>query len=187
MSTKSKETAYVAFLRGINVGGNSTVSMAKLKKVFESLRFGIIKTVLASGNVIFETKETDPRSLGEKIENAIEKNFKRHFDVIVYKIRDLEKLAERNPFKGIDVTPDTRLYATFLSEKPKNTKILNLPEGFRILRVKDGVILSVLHLMPGRGTVDLMSYIEKEYGKKITTRSWSTVLKIIKAASSPFH
>jgi len=180
MDHKSK-TAYVALLRGINVGGNSLVPMAKLKKVFESMGFKNVKTVLASGNVIFEGEGAGRDALREKIEGAIEKDFKRHFDVIVYKIRDLEKIAEKYLFKGIAVTPETRLYATFLSEKPRGAKMPPPSEGLQILSVKDGVILSVLRLVPGRGTVDLMSFIEKEYGKKITTRSWGTVLKIIKA------
>ncbi|HTE48421.1 MAG TPA: DUF1697 domain-containing protein [Candidatus Paceibacterota bacterium] len=184
MSTKlnrSKETAYVAFLRGINVGGNTLVPMAKLIKAFETLKFSDIKTVLASGNVIFNTPKDDPLTLRIKIENEIEEVFKRHFDVIVYSIDGLKKLVARNPFKGVNVTPETRMYATFLMERPESAKIPSSLEGFRILNVNDGVILSTFDLAPNRGSVDLMSYIEKEYGKKVTTRSWSTVLKIIKA------
>ena len=48
-------TKYIAFLRGINSGGNQTVRMEVLRKTFEDLGFENVKTVLASGNVIFET------------------------------------------------------------------------------------------------------------------------------------
>ena len=50
---------YVALLRGINVGGNNKVEMARLKKVFESLGFINVRTYINSGNVIFDTDTTD--------------------------------------------------------------------------------------------------------------------------------
>ena len=97
--------SYVALLRGINVGGNVLVSMAKLKEVFEALGFGNVKTLLASGNVIFQAQKTEPAKLAGKIADAMEKTFKRRLDVIVLPIEELEKLQDRNPFKGIKVTP----------------------------------------------------------------------------------
>ena len=48
---------YAAFLRGINVGGHTIIKMGELRKVFESLGFWNVKTVLASGNVLFEAPE----------------------------------------------------------------------------------------------------------------------------------
>ena len=50
---------YVAFLRGINVGGNMPVNMDDLKKLFEARKFKNVRTVIGSGNVLFETTGTD--------------------------------------------------------------------------------------------------------------------------------
>ena len=47
---------YAAFLRGINVGGNNIIKMEELKKVFESMGFLNVKTILASGNVLFRVE-----------------------------------------------------------------------------------------------------------------------------------
>ena len=44
------------------------------------------------------------------------------------------------------------------------------------------MVCSVLRLSADKGTVDLMGALEKEFGKKITTRNWNTVLKIIKSS-----
>ena len=174
---------YVALLRGINVGGNVLISMAKLKEEFESLGFRSVKTLLASGNVIFQTKRTEPAALAEKIASALEKTFKRRLDVIVLSIEELEKLEARNPFKGIKVTPEMGLYVTFLSEKPKSAGIPKLGSAnFKILSVKDGMICSVVRRSADKGTVDFMSALEKKFGKKVTTRNWNTVVKIIKNA-----
>ena len=47
---------YVAFLRGINSGGNQTVRMEVLRKTFEDLGFENVRTVLASGNVTLRNR-----------------------------------------------------------------------------------------------------------------------------------
>ena len=45
--------SYIALLRGINISGKNKVPMAELKKTFEELGFGAVKTYLNSGNVVF--------------------------------------------------------------------------------------------------------------------------------------
>jgi uncharacterized protein (DUF1697 family) len=46
-------TRYVAFLRGINVGGRQTVKMAELCQRFEGLGFARVSAYRASGNIRF--------------------------------------------------------------------------------------------------------------------------------------
>ncbi|MGI0020618.1 MAG: hypothetical protein ACREAY_09125 [Nitrososphaera sp.] len=50
------------------------------------------------------------------------------------------------------------------------------------MHVPDGEVFSVLTLSPDRRTVDLMKILEIEFGKKITTRNWNTVSRILKAS-----
>ena len=52
-----KRTRYLAFLRGMNVGGHR-VSMEDLRAIFVELKFGNVETFIASGNVIFDTSGT---------------------------------------------------------------------------------------------------------------------------------
>lgn len=66
---------YVALLRGINVGGNSTVPMGELRIVFEALGFDAVRTYINSGNVIFTGPEGDRAALTARIEGAIEARF----------------------------------------------------------------------------------------------------------------
>ena len=65
-------TRYLAFLRGVNLGRRQTKS-ADLKAVFESLGFDGVKTLITSGNVVFETGAA--RGLKNKIEKALEDHF----------------------------------------------------------------------------------------------------------------
>jgi uncharacterized protein (DUF1697 family) len=159
--------------------------MDALKKVFESLRFENVKTLLASGNVLFEAPQTSSSVLVKKIEMKLEKTFGHEIGVLVSTIKELQHLDKTNPFKEILVTPQTRLYVTFLSEKPKTG--LRFPyessdKSFKIIQVTASKVCSVLTLSPNNKTVDLMSILEKEFGEKITTRNWNTITRILKAS-----
>lgn len=174
---------YIAFLRGINVGGNKKVPMADLKKMLEKMGYTDVKTLLNSGNAIFNTDETSAPVLAEKIEAQIEKTFGFGAHTIIRSIAEIEKLVRAHPFKGITVTPATRLYVTFLTDKPKST--LAIPyeseDGlYRILSANDAQICSVLTVTDTKNTTDAMKILEKEYGKNITTRNWNTVEKMLK-------
>lgn len=173
---------YVALLRGINVGGNKKVPMAVLKKSLEKLGCNSVTTLLASGNVVFDAADTDKKVLIAKLEEHLEKTFGFTIPVILRTFDELVKLKKSDPFKGIKVTPETRLYVTFLGEARKST--LKIPykdpvENYRILSVVDGDVCSVLVLDPKMKTVDAMKILEKEFGKNITTRNWNTVEKIL--------
>ena len=74
---------YVALLRGINVGGKTLVKMAELKACVEELGFDEVTTYIASGNVLFEGRKSDPAKLQTKIERAIEKRFRLPVKVVV--------------------------------------------------------------------------------------------------------
>ena len=176
-------TKFVAFLRGINVGGNKLIKMDDLKKCFASAGFKNVKTILASGNVLFESSNADEDALAKKIADKLKAELGHNVGIQIRSIDEIQKLADRNPFKKIKVTPETRLYITFLPEKPKSK--LKIPytspdKDFRILEVTNREICSVVDLNLGRGTVEAMSILDKEFGKNITTRNWNTVGKILK-------
>jgi uncharacterized protein (DUF1697 family) len=174
---------YVAFLRGINVGGK-TIKMDKLKGLFESLGFKNVKTILNSGNVIFEAPAKDTETLTRRIEDALSKAFSFEIDVVLRTYEQIIPLIESMPFKSVKVTSDTRLYVTFISDADKHElKMPYTPKemSFKVIALKDGSIFSVLTLSPNTGTVDLMDFLSKEFGKKITTRNWNTIEKVRKA------
>lgn len=70
---------YVALLRGINISGKNKIPMAELKKEFEKLGFGEVKTYLNSGNVIFSSDEDGIEKLTKLIETAVKNAFR--FDI----------------------------------------------------------------------------------------------------------
>jgi uncharacterized protein (DUF1697 family) len=157
--------------------------MEELKKAFESMGFANVKTLLASGNVLFETQETGTDNLIKRIEEKLEKELGHEIGVMLRTIEEIQNLADADPFKNIKVTPQTRFYITFLSEKPKSALKIpyeSIEKDIKIVHVSASEICSFITLSPKRGTSDLMSVLEKEFGRKVTTRNWSTVTKILK-------
>lgn len=175
---------YAAFLRGINVGGHTIVKMDELRKVFESLGFRNVKTVLASGNVLFEAHDMDAMALSQKISGKLEDLLGRKITVVVRSVEGLRALVAKEPFKEISVTAVARPIVTFVTDDMKGVDIPALPEheGFRILSFSDGTICSVSYDQYGVGTAELMGTIEKTLGHRVTTRTWDTIKKVLKAS-----
>jgi len=174
---------WVALLRGINVGGHKPVKMDELKRAFASLGFQGCTTLLASGNVLFETAEADRSVLVRAIEEALARTFGHEIGVALRTVQEIQKLADLEPFAAVEVTPQTRLYVTFLAAgTPKHALRAGGTPGadFTIVRVTPGEVCIALTLSRTSGTPELMSYLDKALGRTVTTRNWNTVAKILK-------
>lgn len=179
-SAKDNLEHYAAFLRGINIGGNKKVPMADLKKMLEKNGFSNVQTILASGNVVLDSSEKNLEAIKEKIEKQIEETFGFQVKTIVHSMNYIKKLMVDDPFKGIEVTKETRLYVTFLSQKPKSTfkaPYQSPDKLFKILKATDDALFSVLLVKDAR-SIDAMNFIDKEFGKEVTTRNWNTIVKV---------
>lgn len=172
---------YTAFLRGINVGGHKKIKMADLRQMLSSLGFNNVKTLLASGNAVFEAEEPDTTVLTNAIEEKIGQTFGFEVNVMLRTIPEIEEIIRLQPFKDIEVDKNIRLYVSFFGKKLTST--LELPwespdKDFRILQKTATEVFSVLRLSSNTRSVDSMAFIEKEFGKNGTTRNWNTVNKI---------
>jgi uncharacterized protein (DUF1697 family) len=144
--------------------------------------FSSAKTILATGNIVFYSDSSDIVALTEIIESGLEKIFGFSVSMTVRTIEDMRTLLKSDPFRGIKITADTRLYVTFLSESHGST--IKLPytspdKEFYILKANDSEVISVLHLGKDTRTVEVMAIMEKEFGKHITTRNWNTIVRVV--------
>lgn len=176
---KNSET-YVAFLRGINVGGHHKVPMADLKKELQKLELENIVTLLNSGNIIFDSSSESISNLEKKVSEHLEKSFGFSIPTIIRKSEMIYELLRNNPFKDVKLTKDIRLYVSFL-RKNDNSK-LKLPwkssdNSYMIIGKSDKTILSVLDVSVS-ATPKAMQALEKCFGKDITTRNWNTIERI---------
>ncbi len=182
MNSKNITERYVAFLRGINVGGHHKVPMADLRKALEKLNCNNVITLLNSGNVIFETINNDIENLEKKISKNLEDTFGFPVPTIIKKSQTIHQLFNDAPFQNVKITKDIRLYVSFFK---KNTMPdIELPwtssdKSFKIIEIKNKIILSILDLSIAK-TPKAMVALEKFYGKDITTRNWKTIERIVK-------
>jgi uncharacterized protein (DUF1697 family) len=165
---------YAAFLRGVMP---MNCKMPALRAAFEAAGFTDVKTVLGSGNVVFDARSTSERAVEQQAEAAMADQLGRAFFTIVRPIAELRDLLSTDPYKPFKVSPDAKRIVTFLRGRPKGK--IKLPvelHGARILAMKDGEIFSA-YLPTPKGPV-FMGLIEKTFGKDQTTRTWDTVAKV---------
>jgi uncharacterized protein (DUF1697 family) len=165
---------YAAFLRGVMP---MNCKMPALKEAFEAAGFTDVKTVLASGNVVFDARSTSEQALQHKAEAAVHEHLGRAFPTIVRSVEELRRILETDPYKPFKVSPKAKRIVTFLRGRPKEK--IKLPvelEGARILVMEDGAVFSA-YLPNPKGPV-FMTLIEKTFGKDVTTRTWDTVAKV---------
>src|SRR5262245_24866338 len=113
MTKKNSTSRCVAFLRGINVGGNRKIDMADLKALFENLKYQNVSTILNTGNVIFESKEPDLKKITQVVEAGLTKRFNYPARAIVYDVAILNKVIHDYPFNIDDA--NSQHYVVFLS------------------------------------------------------------------------
>jgi uncharacterized protein (DUF1697 family) len=149
---------YVALLRGISPL-NPNMRMEKLRLVFRELGFKNVRTVITSGNVLFESPITNKKQLESQIEKAIHKELGFTSTTILRSDRQLKRLINKDPFRGKPDMPTARHHVTFLK--------------------RGGEVFSSIDII-NPGGPNVMLQIEKEHGKEITTRTWKTVGRIVK-------
>jgi uncharacterized protein (DUF1697 family) len=165
---------YAAFLRGVMP---FNCKMPALRAAFEAAGFTAVKTVLGSGNVVFDARSTSEEAVQLKAEAAMQEQLGRAFPTIVRPVEQLRKLLESDPYRAFKVSPKAKRIVTFLRGRP--TAKIKLPvemDGARILAVKDGEVFSA-YLPNPKGPV-FMTLIEKTFGKDVTTRTWDTIAKV---------
>jgi uncharacterized protein (DUF1697 family) len=151
--------------------------MPALRAAFEAAGFTDVKTVLGSGNVVFDARSTSEQALEQRAEAAMHEHLSQAFFTIVRPIEHLRQLLTTDPYKRFKVSPKAKRIVTFLRGRPKAKIALPVQlDGARILAMKDREIFSA-YLPNPKGPV-FMALIHKTFGKDQTTRTWDTVAKV---------
>lgn len=105
---------YLALLRGINVGGNNKVAMSELRACFEQAGFTHVSTYINSGNIFFESNDTDVVKLVRQCEDVIEETFGFAVVVMVISRSDYTDALAHAPSWWANGTDNTRNDALFV-------------------------------------------------------------------------
>ena len=177
-------TTCIALLRGINVGRAKRLPMEDLRALVEGLGHTNVRTLLNSGNVVFDAHRVNVSKIAKSIEVAIADKFGFAAAVVALTAKDFAAVIQESPLQAAATDPSKYLVA-FVSSTTTLAKAKPLlarswtPEAFAIGKraayvwCPNGIIESRLLQAFGRAT-----------GGVATTRNWATLLKL-QAAASP--
>jgi uncharacterized protein (DUF1697 family) len=154
--------------------------MPELKQAFEAAGFSEVRTVLSSGNVVFDARRASEISLERAAEGAMEQRLGQAFLTIVRPIDALRDILATDPYRPFKVSPVAKRIVTFLRQSPATGPDLPIEQdNARLLTVIGREVYSA-YLPTPKGPV-FMTLIERAFGKAVTTRTWDTVAKVARA------
>jgi len=170
--------AFVALLRGVNVGKGKRVPMGGLRALLSALGYTGVATLLNSGNAVFRAARGTAAKHSSDIAAAISTQLKVEVPVIVKSAGELAAIIAENPIK-----PGANQHPRFLVAFVQDTKALAglaaieplvvPPERFALGK-HAAYLLCAAGILESNAGVSLLG----RAGKSATTRNWATVLKL---------
>jgi len=168
---------YVAFLRGVMP---TNCKMPALRACFEAAGFAEVKTLLASGNVVFTAKSAPLAALERRAERAMESQLGRVFGTFVRPADFLRELLDSDPFARFAVPDGAKRVVTFLREPPDPAPALPVERSGACIHGVAGAEAFASYLPSPEGPV-FMTLLERTFGKDVTTRTLETVRRCVEA------
>lgn len=166
---------HVALLRAVNVGGTGKLPMADLRRLCEDAGFVKVRTLLASGNVVLQSRH-DPARVKSLLEAALAGYAGKPVGVLVRSPAEMAAVLAGNPFAD---SPPNRVMAIFL-DRPPPADAIGQAKGLREERIALGVREIYVHY--GDGMAD--SKLRIPAAREGTARNINTVARLVAACGS---
>jgi len=179
MSRPATSSAYVALLRGINVGGKNKAAMADLARMFEDAGCSDVRTYIQSGNVVFRTTAARAEKLPGLISSSLAQASNLRVPVVLRSAEELAAVIANNPFVKAGEA-ENLLHVVFLAGHPEAQRVAALdpdrspPDRF-FVRGRD------IYLCLPNGVADSKltnGWFDSRLATVSTGRNWRTVLKL---------
>jgi uncharacterized protein (DUF1697 family) len=171
-------TRFVVLLRGVNVGKGHRVPMAELKTALQGLGYTGVSTLLNSGNAVFCSAAPATGPHGRAIAALLQQRFGITTPVIVKTAAELSAIVDGNPLAPAP-QDHPRCLVVFAQEA---ASLLALAESLPPAQAPERLVLTsqagYLHCPLGILDSRLATALLGKAGKLVTTRNWSTVLKL---------
>jgi uncharacterized protein (DUF1697 family) len=180
-----RATKYIALLRGINIGGHR-VAMEQLRGLFRDLGLSSVRSYIQTGNVFFETTDSDRAALTRNIEQHLYNALGYEVPTFLRTIPEVEKALRLDPFKHLEAASETGFLITFIPQPlPGDLKLpfVSPKNDFEILQATPGEVFILMRRVNGRPG-NPAAFIEKICKVKTTSRFFGTTAKILQAAKS---
>jgi uncharacterized protein (DUF1697 family) len=172
---------HIALLRAVNVGGQNKVGMAELRALLEKLGYENPRSLLGSGNLVFDGG--DGKSAAEierQLEGAAKKRLGLDTDFFVRAGKEWQAIIADNPFPKEAKADPGHLLVVALKDAPAAGAVAALQAaivGRETVRAEGRQAYVVYPDGIGRSRLT-MALIEKKLGTRGTARNWNTVLKL---------
>jgi uncharacterized protein (DUF1697 family) len=173
---------YVAFLRGINVGGKNAIPMPALKATFEDAGFHDVATYIQSGNVVFSVPSSSQAELSHRIEGILRKTF-AHYDasVVLRSRSQMRAVVEKAP-KGFGSEPAKYRYDVIFLKSPLTAKkvVATVPTKEGVDRIWAGTGVVYFSRLTSRAVQSRLSrVVSMPIYRQMTIRNWNTTTKLL--------
>ena len=179
---------YLALFRGINVSGHNLIKMESLKKVMIAEGYRNVETYIQSGNVVFETDETNREAISKSLENLMYKEYGHNVVIFVINRDILETAISGNPYTNREPEGQgiKKYFVAFLSAAPAADGLDKLKKYYRgddEYKIIDNVMYLKLATSAADSKLSNV-FIENKLNVKSTTRNWNTTLKMMEMLDS---
>ena len=171
-------TTCIALLRGINVGRAKRIAMADLRALVERLGCTNVRTLLNSGNVVFDATRPDRNRIAAAIDVALQSSHGFSASVVIITAAELQAIVEEDPLTGVVIDP-ARYLVAFVAEPAdlgRAKALLTAPWKPEAMALGS----RAAYLWCAKGIIDskVLPAFVRATGQAATTRNWSTVLKL---------
>ena len=173
---------WIAFFRGINVGGNNVLPMKGLAALILKSGCSDVQTYIQSGNVVFRSNKKNQARLAKDLSAAVEKQHGFAPHVLILSPDELERAIRANPYRQAESNHKS-LHLFFLSRpavQPDLQSIEQCKAATESFVLKNNVFY--LHAPNGVGKSKLAARVERLLGVEVTARNWQTATKVLAMA-----
>lgn len=174
---------FIILLRGVMPTGKNRVPMARLREVMAAAGYGRVRTWIASGNLLVDTRESAPETAA-RVRALINQEIGPDLAVVARSPEEVARVLADNPFEGAGHDP-ARVFYAFFETRPGDDKLAALKQrdfGDNKLVITD---FAAYMYIPGDYTKAKLNaaVLEKATGVAITMRNGNTLNKLVEMAN----
>jgi uncharacterized protein (DUF1697 family) len=175
----------IALLRGVNLGANRRVAMADVRRVLAEAGFGDVRSVLQSGNLVFEAAQGSDAAVETAVERALLDGLGLTTEVVVRTPAEWRAMIAANPYPEEAKSDPGRLVAMAMKSSPRkdaeaHVNAIEGPERARVIGRE-----AFIYYPDGQADTKVAgARLDRAMGARGTARNWNTVLRLADLAGA---
>lgn len=171
-------TRFVALFRGINVGKAKRIAMADLRTLMQTLGFTDVRTLLNSGNAVFDSTDGTAPQHAKDIQAAVAKTLGVDALVIVKSAKEIDAIVAGNTL-GTIATDPSRLLVAMTQDAKTLAQLKKIADtDWEAEELHLGKHAAYLWCANGILESKVAAPLLKDLANTGTTRNWATLEKI---------